>query len=299
MSDANYPENDTLLQDAPVTCFLSSSISDRKLANEVRSVLTELGIAVRTTDDLPPGLDIGTSIVDAVLSAAFVCVVLADTPPLPAVMFEAGIAAGSRRPVLIVATPAGADQAPADLLSAPIIRYQEGSSQLLRDNISAYLQNVHPIAAKLTINWNVLVDEEKKPNRKPLMSNEQSLVRQIASHLDQLGAIVAMEFRIGDGRVDIAATIPALGESFNPMFVEVKRRRPPNIELNIQQLKNYMQAGNIRLGLLIYGTGASPAYHVADSVGIIILSSRAFLNWDATRMIQEITKLRNRVVHSA
>lgn len=299
MSRTNHPEDAGRSQATSVTCFLSSAVSDRRLANDVRSVLTELGIAVQTADDLEPGSDIGTSIVDAVLSAAFVCIVLSDTPPLPAIMFEAGIAAGSRRPVLIIASPKGAGQLPADLLSAPIIRYEKGSKRLLKDSITAYLTNVQPIAAQLTLNWNALIEEEQKQPSKLKVAREQSSIGQMASHLKQIGAMVTLDSRIGDGRVDIAATIPALGESFNPVFIEVKRRFS-SPDSDIEQMRRYLRNANARLGLIVY-TENIPArvFRTASSMGILLLSADELMSWDGSQMVQEITKLRNKVVHSA
>jgi hypothetical protein len=299
MSSLDHPENASSSTVTPVTCFLSSAVSDRELANEVCSVLTELGIDVQTADHLPPGSDIGSSIINAVLSTAFVCIVLGDAPPLPAIMFEAGIAAGSRRPLLIVASPEGASQLPADLLSAPIIRYQGGSKDHLRDSLNAYLKNVQPIAEKLTLNWDALVDEEQEAqSREPTIHREQSIVAQIASHLDHIGAFVAVGSRIGSGRADIVATFPTLGESFNPVIIEVKRY-VSNADSDLQQIGRYLREANARLGLIVYGKDTPRRIRTTGSTGILLLSAGELMSWDGDRTVREITKLRNQVVHSA
>lgn len=282
-----------------VTCFLSSAGSDRELALDVTSILTKLGVTVRTVDDVQPGPDFGTSIVDAVLSAAFVCIILPDSPPPSALMYEAGVAAGSRRPILVIASPEGADQIPANLLSAPIIRYKEGSKSLLRNNITAYLENVHPIAAQLTLNWNVLVDEEKKRPVDLKIGNEHSVVGQIASRLKFIGAMVATEQRIGDGRVDVVATVPSLGDSFNPIFIEVKQRET-SPDSDLRQMRNYLRSAANRLGLIVYIKSPNKKRsRIVDSTGILLITYDELMSWTGNHMVLELTKLRNQVVHSA
>jgi hypothetical protein len=215
-------------------------------------------------------------------------------------MFEAGIAAGIQRPILIVASPEGSNQLPVDLIPAPIIRHQLGSRDLLKDSLKAYLGFVYPIAARLIINWDDLVDEEHSQSAESKIPREDSLIRRIALHLDQVGALVAVDSRIPGGRVDITATFPALGDSFNPVLIEVKPR-VRNAESALQQMRQYLRATRARLGLVVDGTSsflASRTY-VESSTGIIILSHDELMSWDGNRIVREITRLRNQVVHSA
>jgi len=72
------------------TCFLSSGGSTRRITADVRSVLRDLDVSVHTSEDLAPGSDVGPALIDAVLSADFVCVVLSTRKPPLAVMYEAG-----------------------------------------------------------------------------------------------------------------------------------------------------------------------------------------------------------------
>src|ERR1700722_5550296 len=142
-------------QDRRKTCFLSGSASARITA-EVRSVLDELGVTVRISEDIAQGGNIASSIIEAVLSADFVCIVLSTRKPPLAVMYEAGVAAGSFRPLVVIVNSRFADEIPVQLISAPIIRYVPGSIWLLRENLSAYVEQVQPIAAQLTENWSNL-----------------------------------------------------------------------------------------------------------------------------------------------
>lgn len=293
----------------PMTCFLSSAVSDRELADEVRSVLTELSVDVRTGEDILPGSDIGASVVEAVLSADFVCVVLSGTSPLPAVMFEAGIAAGSRRPVLIVASPKAADQLPADLLSAPIIRYEKGSKKLLKDSLNGYIKNVQPIAAQLTVDWDDLLesnlnryigvgDKEQGSFSDTELTPSQASVEQLAAHLAKAGALVSTDDIRTDSRADILASFPALGTSFNPVVIEVKSRATHK-EANLQQIYRLMNNYKARLGLIVYRQSEPrPEIRTTGSAGVLLLSVADLLEWDDQRLIREITRLRNQVIHS-
>jgi hypothetical protein len=281
-------------------CFLSYAMSDQLVADDVYAALTEMGVNVRTPADLQAGSDLGASISQAVLSAAFVCIVLSDMPPLPAVMFEAGIAVGSRRPLIIVATPEGANQIPVDLLSAPIIRHQPGSSDQLRASFEAYLTSVYPIAAKLTINWDVLVEgEQRPPEELGTISTERSLTRQISAHLEQVGALVSVDRRVSGGRIDLTATFPTLGDGFNPVLIEVKRRAS-DARSGLQQMRRYLSVTGSRLGMVLYGSGhIDPQTYVESGTGIILASIDEFTGRDGNSMVRELIKLRNQVVHSA
>lgn len=279
--------------------FLSYAYQDRETAREVQQVLVDLGFDVLLANNLPVGSDIGESITQAVLSATFLCVIFSESPPPAAVMFEAGIAAGSRRPTLIVATPKGADQLPAQLLSAPLIRYRPGLPDVLREDISAYLEHVYPISAQLTINWNVLVDkEESQPKISPL-PRESDLQRDLANHLTEMGAIVSGDMPTGGGRIDLVATFPALGDAFNPVIIEIKRRVRDQDD-GLKALRTYLRSFGARLGILVIGEStAVPDYLVTNGVGIVVVPASLLMQWDANRLIREITALRNQVVHSA
>ena len=176
---------------------------------------------------------------------------------------------------------------------------KKGSKDLLEDGITAYLRNVQPIAAQLTINWNVLAVEMQNQPGKLEVPRERSSIAEIVFHLGQIGAIVTTGSRAGAGRVDIVATIPALGASFNPVLIEVKRHFS-NTDSDLQQMRRYLLSIKARLGLIVYTGGVrSRAVHTDGSTGILLLPVREIMSWDGDRLVNEITKLRNQVVHSA
>jgi hypothetical protein len=281
-------------------CFLSSGKSATRITADVRSVLQDLDVSVHSSDDLAPGGDVGPALIDAVLSADFVCVVLATRRPPLAVMYEAGVAAGSFRPLVVVADSEVADELPAQLISAPIIRYRPAAKQILRENLHAYVQQVQPIAAQLTLNWPSLFQATLDVRTGEITFDESNLSGRVAARLANAGALVASEPELpGGSRPDVAATFPTLGSEFNPILVEVKSSSPIDSEADIRQVRRFLQAAKARLGIIVYGqSNRKPITKTYGSSGILLLSLDDLLRWDNERLLDEITKLRNRVVHS-
>lgn len=281
------------------SAFVSYAYRDLEIAVEVSSALTQLGVDVRTAEGIQLDSTISQAIIQAVLSATFVCIILSDDAPPPAVMYEAGIASGSQRPLLIVAAPKAADGLSINFISAPIIRYRPGAFDSLKQDLSTYLDNVYPIAAQLTINWKSLQGKQRLASGASVALQEDSTVALVASHLEQAGAVINLESQVGVDRADIEAVFPSLGDAFNPIFVEFKNR-PLDSQDGISQLRRFMNAGNSRLGLLVI---ADPSQELLAAVGngsgILIISREKLLQWDSGRLVREITSLRNSIVHSA
>lgn len=256
---------------------------------------------VRTADEVPVGSNIAESLTDAVLSADFVCVAISGAKPPLAVMYEAGVAAGSRRPVVVVANARVADDLPAQLISGPVIRYKPGSHEILWENLSAYVQQVQPIAERLELGW---WDRSYEVVASPLRVRRfDSVVEErVAARLEEAGALVSRENRLaGNLRPNIIATFPALGPEFNPIVVEIKnapvyRERADDA---IKQVRNYLKAVHARLGLIVYDSGQRPVTtDISGSLGILLLSFSDLDTWTDEQLFDEIRKLRNKVVHS-
>ncbi|HVQ95456.1 MAG TPA: hypothetical protein VMU51_30790 [Mycobacteriales bacterium] len=292
MSEIARPESATAL-----TCFLSAS-RDAPV-EPVRTVLSQLGIHVHTVDDLAVGTPLGNAISEAVLSADFVCVIL--TAPLsPAVMFEAGVAAGSRRPILTILTPDTEGVTPTNLIEAPSIRYVSGNEEALRQSLTAYVKQVHPLAAELKMNWVTLIDRARPSERSALGS--AGLTSEVAQRLMSAGGFVATNVRSGQREADIAVTFPTLGDAFNLVVVEVKLKDSPTVRQDMDQLVRTMEVFNSRLGLLVYG-GKSIGQRIEFTQGIrerailVVDAERLLHEWDNRRIVQAITQLRNSLVH--
>jgi hypothetical protein len=217
------------------------------------------------------------------------------------VMYEAGVAAGSRRPLVVVVDSEVADELPVQLISAPIIRYKPGEKLVLRENLQAYIRQVQPIAAQLTLNWPSLFQATLDVRTGEFSFDESKLSGRVATRFANTGALVTSEAELpGNLRPDVVVTFPTLGSEFNPVLVEVKSSSRIKSEADIRQIRDQLHAAKARLGIIVYGQsgGRKPETKTYGSLGILLLSLDDLYRWDDKRLIDEITKLRNRVVHS-
>lgn len=287
-----------------LTCFLSSALSDSHIAQDVRKVLERIGVDVRTSDEIPLGSDVASSIVDTVLSVDFVCIVLATDLNNPAVWYEAGIAAGSRRPVLVIAEGKAIDQMPFNLFAAPIIRYHRDSPDILRDSLIAYTRQVQPLAAQLKVDWNRVIDTpgqadvENPDSTVPL--TEKNTQELLIEHFMNEGILVGSYAQISPHkRADALISFPTLGDEFNTIIIEIKRYRS-NEKRDIAQVADYMETAGARLGMVVYAEqrGQKPQTRIFGSAGIMLISASELLHWDYQRIIGELARLRNQLIHS-
>jgi hypothetical protein len=241
-------------------CFLSGSPSARKIMADVRSILSELDVMVWGADDIPTGSNIAKTLTDAVLSADFVCIAISGSKPSLAVMYEAGVAAGSQRPVVVVANARVADNLPTQLISGLIIRYKADSSEFLRENLRAYVQQVQPMAARFEFDWRsgayIIRSNSFRESRLDTRVEER-----VAARLEQAGALVSQENRLAQNlRPDIIATFPELGPEFNPIIVEIKSAPTyrEHTDVAIKQVRDYLRAADAKLGLIVYDSGQRP-----------------------------------------
>jgi hypothetical protein len=215
-------------------------------------------------------------------------------------MYEAGVAAGSFRPLVVVADSEVADELPAQLISAPIIRYMPEAKQILSENLGAYVRQVQPIAAQLTLNWSSLFQASADIQTGEFTFDESKLSGRVALRLANAGALVSIEPELpGHSRPDIVATFPTLGSEFNPIVVEAKSFSTIDSEADIHQIRDLLRAAKARLGMIVYGQSQrKPRTETYGTSGILLVSLDDLFRWDNKRLIEEITRLRNRVVHS-
>lgn len=275
------------------------------MAEDVVIILRDVGVEVRTADDLSFGTDVASSIVNSVLSADFVCLVLGADAKNPAIWYEAGIAAGSRRPVLLVVDANAADSLPFNPFSAPIIRYHRGSSKILRENLLAYTRQVQPIAAQLKINWEeALVSPSLAIAHQPEQTNtptEKDVQAQLVEHFMREGIPTGSYVQVGPNRrVDALISFPTLGDEFNTIIIEVKRRRS-NEKEHISQVFDYMSRAAARLAMLVYAehSGQEKETHISGPLGVLVIAADDLLGWDYQRIMRELVRVRNQVVHSS
>jgi hypothetical protein len=292
-------EESSLGRDRRKVCFLSGQEFAKKITADVHEALKRLDVVVLTTDDISSGMNMNEGILDALASADFVCIVIPARRPSLTAMYEAGLATGMRRPLLVVAEAAGADNLPTQLLSAPTIRYKQGMTTVLRDNLSAYVMQVQPVAAQHLASDDMLFSfSGTSLNRHTGLDSR--LDNKIASHFEEAGAIVALDRRLAKNmRPDIIATFPSLGAEFSPIIIEIKSRRQRDMGAVTEQMRKYLLAAEARLGLIVTESDEQKTTsRVYDSRGILYVSADHLLAWDRDRLLTELTRLRNKVVHS-
>jgi hypothetical protein len=292
-------------KDARKVCFLSGSASAREIMADVREALVRLDVAVRTSDEISVGSKITESLIDAISSADFVCIAISAIEPSLAVMYEAGLATGMQRPLLVVVDTRAAGELPAQLISAPVIRYRAGSGKSLQENLTAYVKQVQPIAAQRTLREENVVAVPPLPDRGSSSLRGSTFEQRVAARLARAGAIVSLEERKpGERRQggmypDIVATFPALSLEFSPVIIEVKSRRQRDIGASVEQLRNYLKSSGARLGLIVdESSEQDSSVFIVDGIGILFISADDLDLWDNDRLLEELTRLRNRVVHS-
>jgi hypothetical protein len=242
---------------------------------------------------------VSEGILDALASADFVCIVIPERKPSLAAMYEAGLATGMRRPLLVVVRAEAADNLPTQLISASTIRYKRGMTTVLRDNLNAYVKQVQPVAAQYLANEDIIFSfSGAKLNSR--IGPDSRLDNQIAAHFEKAGAIVALDPPIAKGmRPDIIATFPSLGAEFSPIIIEIKTKRQRGIGAVTEQMRRYLLAAEARLGLIVNESNEQDTTsRIFDSIGILYVSADDLLAWDTDRLLIELTRLRNKVVHS-
>ena len=199
----------------------------------------------------------------------------------------------------MIADEKGAGTLPAQLLSAPMIRYRPGMDKVLRENLSAYVKQVQPVASQHVVSKETLLDFSTE-NANVLFERESSLEYRLANRFQKAGALVAVESRIARNmRPDIAVTFPALGPEFSPIIVEIKGRGRRDLEDVIHQVRRYLDAAGARLGLIVDASNEQETFsRIYDSTGILYVSAGNLEAWSDSQLLDELTRLRNKVVHS-
>lgn len=279
----------------PVRCFLSYAAGEE--VGPLRDLLAELDVEVQTADDLAPR-PIGSAVTQAVTSADFVCVFVSALPLNPAVMYEAGVATGSRRPLLSIVASDALDSPAASLLPAPTIRYRPGAEDALRAGLTAYLRQIRPISAQLTVNFDSLLEQALQVGGAGRgVADGEELEQGIAARLVTAGALVRVNERIAGTEVDVMATLPSLGDTFNPVMIEVKSRSK-NVARDIDLCFSKLRAVSARIGLLVYRSQTTARTVIRDNRIMVVISEGELLGMDNGALRMRLTKARNELVHS-
>ncbi|MGW4330535.1 hypothetical protein ACWEKR_32180 [Nocardia sp. NPDC004573] len=265
----------------------------------VRRTLGQLHVDLTTSLDVPGGTSLSGSLSQAVLSADFVCVVLGAETPSPTVMYEAGIAVGARRP-LVVVTSIEADQAVAQTIDAPIIRYRTADDSAIHEGLSAYVSNIQPLAAELKVNWDVLSTETVSSPIRPHLEGSR-LERTIAAWLEQSGAAVVAIHPVQRGfEADMVATFPALGDAFSQVVVEVKSGdRTSWTGFDLDKLRNTLNMFGSRIGILVSPDISLNRSTIEGGKAVLAVSMDELDQWvQSGQLARRLTRLRNELVHT-
>ncbi|MGH3630771.1 MAG: hypothetical protein ACRDRL_25430 [Sciscionella sp.] len=288
-----------------LTCFISAAgqIDVQPVVNALQLV----GVSVRTSKEIAGGQDLSNSLISAVLKADFVCVVIDSGNINANVVFEAGVASGSRRPIVVASTAPPDTLRGSPLADMATIHYsKDDAGRTVLDNaIRAFVENVQPVAAQLAINWDELALQAGSRHAASLI-NAVGLERRVAERLARTGALVNTET---DRRIDMIATFPSLGASIGRVPVEVKARFNKNThQQNRGHLQRAMSMTDSLIGLLIYGEPVETSTLISEarqdalfeepSRGILITSADRLDQWSDTELLWRLTQLRNVVIHS-
>lgn len=281
--------------DERITCFVSSTADDDR--NAVMNAISEMGVAVRSDLDVVSGVSWAASLNEGLRQATFVCVVLGDRPVSAAVMYEAGVAVGMGRPLVVVGK-LDADTSLAQLSDAPVIRYKSDDDTTLREGLRAYIDLLQQAVASpsatqkpvTTKSWSRLAPAQKKGSE---------LERAVAASLETSGALVALDPAIGDAGVDMTASFPVLGAALNPVLIEVKTTIRGADNRALDQLRKAMRRHGARFGMLVTRDKRSLKRVVEGSTAILVVSVAELETLSAPRIEQELIRLRNELFHGA
>jgi hypothetical protein len=292
-----------------LTCFVSAG-TDTDLS-PILEALRLAGVQTRTADDIGHGERIVESCMSAILTADFVCVVLASADVNPNVAFEAGVAAGSRRPVVVASTLAANESARVvPLTEMATIRYDHSERGLenLRIGIDAFVRNVQPSAMQIAIDWGQVERANRSRLGAPSIRGAR-LVRLIGARLASAGGYVT---EAPDRGHDLTVEFPLLGPIGSiPIEVKTRYENPRIHRLVESQLRKAMRDHGALLGILVYndpddirerlteGLGSQASLFDDAGTGILVVSAKELVGWTDNQLVAELTRLRNSAFHGS
>ena len=253
------------------------------------------------SDVAPLGAEILQSLRLAIERADRVLVVVGDAPS-PNPMFEAGLALGLGKPVLIIAAPGAT--VPADLAGQVIVRTRPDDLDAINFALDQVQQRV-PVDTRRT----------PRPSGRPLGAEvaNRLLARLSEAGLTEAAAVTVLAEALEASGVTSAAStgrdarfdlgvwsddLEAIGG--NPLLVEVKRSFTPGA---VEQVLHYLVAHpTARLGLVVYleptaGEGSREALD-QTRYPVLIISLRELLRRMASASFAEVIRdMRNWSVH--
>jgi len=285
------------------TCFISSAAG-----TDLSPLITALeghGYAVVVPTHLSAGQRWLDALRESLDTADLVVGVFGSRDAVANPLFEIGYAIGSRKPVLVIASPT-AEDLPFALSSLPVVRAEPTDREAIEfalDRLPAHPLR-HPIQLTPASVSPLSADHvDDYTTRIKGAQNERELLDVLRTLLVDAGVEVVADARIGDHRADFAIWSDLLGTYVgNPLIVEVKRTlRTLDVHQALAQLTHDVNAAGALWGLLLYTHSPDPsriAVEVQQAARVIALSVDELLErLRSCSFFDIIRDLRNKKVH--
>ncbi|MFE7582179.1 hypothetical protein ACFU5Y_11525 [Streptomyces gardneri] len=288
---------------APTSRWFVSAPADTNLRPLLRE-LKRRGVDPYVLSDVAPlGASIAQSLQQAIVQAETVLVVLGNPALSQSTLFEAGVAVGMGKRVVVIADP---DQdTPPDLDGLLTVRARpddvEAVSYALAQAEGRVIRVPAATSAAEHALGNTQVDELLALLRKRPGRLEQTVVDVLKSALESSGTVAVENPDPKTGtRLDLGVWSDDLGAiALNPLLIEVKRKLSrPAVEQTLQLL----QRSRMNAALLVYlDPPTGKEFHEvleARSFPVLTISLESLLDHMRTLSFAEVVRdLRNRAVH--
>lgn len=297
------------------SCYIS--IPKKNWVLELADELRIRGIkAVFATDVDELEGSYASTVASVIKSCDITLCIADDEESLKSVLFEAGIAFGVGKKVLLV-TPYDAGYVPINYSEFPIIRLDSSQYREIANYVEEVLKyGKRPIFKK---KYNFIpskpIGEYSKRYIESLRETERRIIagadkrktsidfeKTIADSIRKSGVNIVSEFRSRKYRPDIAIWSDELTYiGANPLIVEVKSTIGSLSDLDrvVEKLNHYLYESNSKYGLLIYLIGPERSQYFYDlPSNILAISGYELLKALKTESFGEIIRdLRNQRVH--
>jgi len=290
------------------TCFISAPFGFD--ASPLMQTLAERNIVSTRLDDLALGESIVTSIQREIRQADFVCVVLPSGYRQNDMIFEAGLALGKGRRVLILAE--SDVDIPFELRQLTFVRTSLSDKKVLGGVLDAYLGEVlsqtprrrKPSVPALKLLSREDAEDALRSLRNPHAMSEKRLLAIVAAIFKKVDILASPSHSPGgERRPDSAIWIDETESIFgNPIFVEVKAGRLTQTQIDdaYHYLSYHLIRAKMLLGIIIYWDLEGRKFKVAAAnlPLVVCLSIEELI--DSLRLgtfTKTLIAIRNRAVH--
>ena len=253
------------------TCFISAPFGFD--ASPLIEAMEERNIVSVRGDDLAPGESVFQRVQQEIRHSDLVCVVLPQGYGQDNLIFEAGLALGSDRPVLVLASPDV--DIPFELGELTCVRASLTDKPFLGSILDAYLPEVLSRSPRIhrppTSALKRLSQEDAEESLRSLKGRkaigESKLMEVVADVFRKVGIPASSQPTDGSGsRLDSAIWIDEIQSIFgNPILVEVEAGglSQSRIDRTYHRLSENLIRAKLRLGIIVYWDLAGGKFKVA------------------------------------